>query len=164
MRKATSVPDKVATLYRLKYWGLRNEASSAAVGSNGEQTVSVRLPTITAAGLSLLCIVSTPVFANPGGSSLSETIGILGSTTLSVKLPYVGVLSDVSIASLQKIPILSGVTIPVLKSGFSGVPVVGMITVHQGVQVLQAIGPLQTPLPGLELLNVNLARVVEKAH
>lgn len=104
--------------------------------------------------------------AGPSGlTSITGIVGTVAPLATSLPLPEVGTLGAASLSAVTKaLPGLNTLTVPGVGYGLGTIPVLSQVTVSEGLNIVQAIGPLQGTLPGLEFLSVNPAIPLNSLH
>lgn len=108
-------------------------------------------------GLALACSSAhaAPILVGAPGS-ISQLVSIASPSLLSLNLPAVGSLGGLSLTNaVTQLPGLQQIQIPVI-GNLKGIPVLSSLTVVEGIGTLEAIGPLQQTLPGLNALQIAL--------
>jgi hypothetical protein len=92
--------------------------------------------------------------AHAASSSISGLLQVVAPTITNIAIPKYGTVGDLSLGVLDTLPVISKIKLP-LVGKFANVPIVGSLTVSQGVSLLEAVAPLQNSLPGLGALDAS---------
>ena len=100
------------------------------------------------------CTAVTAMAAGPAGG-VYGLIGSVNNLANSISLPVVGPLGGVSLGSLDALPVVGKLNLPIVNGNPGQIPILGQVTVSDGLVLVQSVYALQqVTLPGLEGLSV----------
>ena len=106
-----------------------------------------------AATLMGLAALGASATAGAASNTLSGAIASFGDMVNAIPVPVAGTLGSAGLATLDHIPGIAPIQLPLLGTGFGSVPFLGIIPISQGFTIFESIAPLQGDLAGLNLIS-----------